>query len=64
MKVNSVGEGDYSNEVLKYPPTNKTDHQDISEITLTVVLNTYIQIVSKITLPFHITDKFYHIRLF
>ena len=58
MKVNSDGEGDYSNEVLKYPPTNKTDHQDIIEISLTVVLNTYIQIVSKITLPFHITDKF------
>ena len=64
MKVISIGEGNYSKEVLKYPPTNKTNHHDITEISVTVMLNTNILIVSKIPLAFHITDKVYHIRLF
>jgi hypothetical protein len=44
--------------------TNKTDHHDITEISLKVALDT-IAIAPKLLQPLHqVTDKLYHIMLY
>jgi hypothetical protein len=51
-------------QVFRFPSTNKTDHHDITEILLKVVLNTMNQTIQMFVVSFFLITRYLCIHLF